>query len=466
MKFAILLRKICAIILSVQIRENARVKKSMKGKVTNMSLFKGPMREHLNGHKDLTEHKELIEVLPGKEVYVPIFAGAATNPKVLVKEGDKVSVGTKIAIFDERNVVPVFATVSGTVKGIQKMMHQSLKQVDHIVIENDELYTAEQSFGTIDWESATREELIEFMMNAGIIGCGGAGFPAYIKYKFAKDVEKLIINAVECEPFITSDYWLCEHECETMLVGIKAMKKMAQAKEALIAIKKSHPELIKIVREKIKGEENISVVEVPDVYPMGWERVLVHEITGRDYDRLPGEVGCVINNATTAYMFAKAMLTGEPIVSRVLTVSGDGVKNPVNARVRIGTRMSDVIAACGGYTGDNILLSVGGPMMGSTMTTDAVVVERQNNALTVQKNNLEEEMPCLRCGRCSDHCPSGLQPVRISQALKAKDIDRIGLLQIQSCIECGMCTYVCPSKIKVTESMRRAKRTFNAFNKK
>ena len=432
-----------------------------------MSLFKGPMRTHLNGHKDLTEHKELVEVKPGKSVYIPLYAGAATNPKVLVNEGDKVSVGTLIAVFDERNYVPIFSSVSGTVKSTEVRMHQSLKKLEHIVIENDEKYSSTQAFGTINWESATRAELIDFMMKSGMLGCGGAGFPTYIKYKFAKDIKTVVINAVECEPFITSDYYLTGHNFDLMLTGILAMKKMAEASEVIIAIKKTHPELIDFVNSKLKDVNGVKVVGVPDVYPMGWERTLVHELTGKDYDKLPSEIGIVVNNATTAFMFAKAMIQGEPIVSRILTISGDGVKNPVNASVRVGTMMSDVIEqAANGYSGDDILLSVGGPMMGATMTTDQVVVERQNNALTVQKNNIKDEIACLRCGRCSDYCPSGLQPVRIAQAFKSKDLDRVGILQINSCIECGMCTYVCPSKIAVTETMRRAKRAYNAFNQK
>ena len=436
----------------------------MKGKVNHMSLFRGPMREHLNGQKELTEHKDLVVVEPAKEVYIPIFAGAATNPKVLVSVGDKVSVGTKIAIFDERNVVPIFSSVSGVGKEIKKMPHQSLKQVDHIVIENDGLDTKEQAFGTIDWQKASREELIDFMMNAGIIGCGGAGFPSYIKYKFAKDVKLLLINAVECEPFITSDYYAAGHMFDLMLTGILAMKKMAMADEAGIAIKKSHPELIQYVKEQLKGVEGVKVLEVPDVYPMGWERTLVREVTGKDYDRLPGEVGVVVNNATTAYMFGKAMVQGQPIVSRILTISGDGVKNPVNAEVRIGTPMGDVInSVAGGYTAEDILLSVGGPMMGGTQVSDRVVVAPQNNALTVQINKPVKDVACLRCGRCSDHCPAGLQPVRIVQASNAKDIERVGKLSVQSCIECGMCTYICPSKLPVTENVRRAKRAYMTF---
>lgn len=430
-----------------------------------MSLFKGPMREHLNGQKELTEHKETV-VLKPSVVYIPVTAGYDPNPNILVNVGDKVKVGTKIAAFEARFVVPVFASVSGTVIAIEDRMHQSLRKVKHIVIESDGLFEKETGNPTIDWENASREELIEFMKNAGIIGCGGAGFPSYVKYAGAKDVKELIINAVECEPFITSDYKLVEENFEMMLMGVKAMKKMAQAPIAKIAIKKSHPELIELVNKKLQGVEGIVCTPVPDVYPMGWERTLIYEITGQRYDRLPGEVGVVLNNATTAYMFAKAMTTGEGIVARTLTVSGDGVKNPVNVTAPVGTLLKELVAAAGGYTAENILLSCGGPMMGGTVTTDEVSVERQSNAITVQINKPVKEVACLRCGRCSDHCPAGLQPVRIANVAKTKNMEALGKLEVMKCIECGMCTYICPSKIAVTENVRRAKRAYMASTKK
>ena len=171
-----------------------------------MSLFKGPMRQHIPGHKELSDHVDIMEVKAGSKVFIPLICGPSVNLEILVKEGDHVSIGTKVAQCNERNVVPIFASVSGTVAGTQKLMHSSLKPVEHLVIENDGLYERVRSFEPLDYKSADRTALIDFMMNAGIIGLGGAGFPAYIKYKFAKDVKKLIINAVECEPFITADY--------------------------------------------------------------------------------------------------------------------------------------------------------------------------------------------------------------------------------------------------------------------
>lgn len=423
-----------------------------------MSLFRGSMRTHINGHKELSEHADIITLVPEK-VAIPLYFGTEMNPQILVQPGDEVKAGTKIAQFNSRFVVPIYSSVSGKVETVEDRLHQSLKKVKHVVISNDKKYTKEEN-PVLDYKTATREELVDFMMNAGIVGCGGAGFPAYVKYKDVKGVENLIINAVECEPYITSDYKVMENDFDLVLTGIKAMKKMSDAKKVLIAIKKTHPELIQSVSEKLKNEEDIECISVPDVYPMGWERTLVYQLTKKRYDKLPLEVGCIVNNATTAYMFAKALTTGEPIVSRMLTVSGDAVKKPCNVIAPVGSSAHDVIEACGGYTTDDVVVCFGGPMMGTTITTDDVCVERQNNAITVLKKVAIDEVACLRCGSCSDHCPSGLQPVRIVQANKLKDMARLEKLDVSKCIECGMCTYVCPSKIAVTENVRRAKRAY------
>lgn len=424
-----------------------------------MSLFRGPMRAHLEGHKELTESKSVITIHP-QTVAIPLYAGADMNPEIFVEVGDEVKVGTKLAQFNSRFIVPIYSSVSGKVEAIEERLHQSLKKVKHIVISNDLQYT-EANLPTIHYQESSKEELVDFMMNAGIIGCGGAGFPTYVKYNNVQNIDKLIINAVECEPFITSDFKILESEFEVVLTGIKAMHKMCGAKEVYLAIKESHPELIQEVTKKLENEKDITCVSVPDVYPMGWERTLVYQLTKRRYDRLPGEVGCIVDNSTTAYWFAKAMLQGEPIMNRMLTVSGDGVKEPCNVVAPIGSSLHEVVEACGGYTSDDLIVCFGGPMMGSTVTSDLVSVDRQNNAITVLKKVKVDEVACLRCGSCSDHCPSGLQPVRIAQASKLKDMDRLSKLEVQKCIECGLCTYVCPSKIAVTENVRRAKRAYS-----
>ena len=191
---------------------------------------------------------------------------------------------------------------------------------------------------------------------------------------------------------------------------------------------------------------------------MGWERTLVRELIHKEYDKLPGEVGAVVNNASTAIAFGRALSKGMPITEKVLTVSGNAVKNPVNVRVPVGVPASEVIAACGGYTSEDVKLIAGGPMMGKTIVNDKFVIDRNMNALTVLENKPFDSVACLRCGKCSDHCPAGLQPVRIAQAVKTKDKKAMENLCAMDCIECGLCTYICPSRLNVTENVRTAKR--------
>ncbi len=428
-----------------------------------MSFIIGPMRTHIQGRKELTSNVEVSKMPVPETVLIPLVNGNMTA-EVFVQEGDKVKVGTQIGICKGNFEVPMFSSVSGIVKGIKKVMHASLKPVDHLEILNDGL-DEKELLPEIDYENSSVEELIEFTKNAGIIGCGGAGFPTYVKYKFAKDVDTLIINAVECEPYITADYKEMKHSISEFVVGVKVMLKMSSAKKAKIGIKKTKKEFISFVKDAIKDEVNIEVIEVPDVYPMGWERTLVYEITKKRYDRLPGEVGCIVNNATTAIALAQAILHRAPIIEKIVTVSGDGVVKPQNVLVRVGTTVADVIQYCGGYTSEEVRLIAGGPMMGKTIPNEGFVIAPANNALTVLIHREEESIPCLRCGKCTDHCPAALQPVRINQAEKEKNMNLLEKLSVSECVECGMCTYICPSRLDVTEGVRRAKR-YMALKKK
>jgi len=423
-----------------------------------MSIWIGAMQKHLEGHKGLTDHNDIVRVDAGKFVYIPLMSMFSTNIEVLVKEGDSVKVGTMIAKRNDHMTVPFFSSVSGKVVGKQTIMHAVLKPLEHLVIENDGLYEKEQPFSPIDFESATREELVDFMMNAGIVGCGGAGFPTYMKYKNPQNISTLIINAVECEPYITADYREISNNIDDLVLGVKAMLKLSTAKEAWIAIKSPKKELIAKVRAALVGVSGIVVKEVPDVYPMGWERTLVYQLLKKRYDRLPSEIGCIVNNATTAIAFAKAIRTGMPIVEKILTISGNGIKTPANVSVPVGVKTSEIVAKLGGYASEDVLLIAGGPMMGKTIPNDQFVVTPYGNAVTILKTEKIDSVACLRCGRCNDTCPAGLLPVRINNAEQAADLDTIVKLRADQCIECGLCTYVCPSKLDVAEGVRRAKR--------
>ena len=422
-----------------------------------MSLFLGPMRQHIPGKKELTEKSELLHLMPKKEVYIPLVAGRTLDFDILVQEGDTVSVGTKLAETKSGFYVPIYSSVSGTYKGIVKRMHNSLRPQNHMVIECDFKQTKVQSFAPLDWQSATRQECVDFVKNAGIVGLGGAGFPTYVKYMKPDGVDYVLINAVECEPYITADYRSVMDDAQDLVTGAKIMKKMAEAKTVYICIKESHPDLIEKVKSALNNAAGVEVYPVPDVYPMGWERVLVREVLHKEYGGLPAEAGAIIGNASSAIAIARAFEKGEAITQKNLTVSGECVKDPHNVCVPVGMPVSEIIEACGGYTQDTVRLISGGPMMGKTIVNDMFVVDRAMNALTVLPAANDDAIACLRCGKCSDHCPSGLQPV-ITAALKANDVDEMSKRGVMSCIECGMCTYICPSHIDVTENVRKAKR--------
>ena len=418
-----------------------------------MSLIFSKMSKHLAGHKDLTSNNDVIKVNDIDTVFIPLANGNSSNFDVFVKAGDHVKVGTKLGQRNDGLVVPVFSSVSGVVKAIETHKH-SLGEIDHVVIENDKKFENEQ-FDAFDWKTASREELVEFTKDKGIVGCGGAGFATYVKYQRPDGINKVIINAVECEPFITADYKEIDAYVEYLMTGALAMKKMSEAKEVVIAIKVGKKYLTDKMRAALP-DSSVTVVEVPDAYPMGWERTLVRHLEKKEYENLPAELGLVVNNSTTAISLAQALETGMPIVNKFVTVSGDALSKPTNVEVLVGTPVSELLQLTEVNT-DEVVLINGGPMMGSSMDNDEFVVTPYTNAITVMNEVQTNAIPCLRCGACSDYCPAGLQPVRIMQAYRAKDWDMVRELRADKCIECGLCSYVCPSKIEVSNEVKLAK---------
>lgn len=430
-----------------------------------MSLFLGSMKYHIPGKKELTENADVLKLMPKKDVYIPLIHGLTTDFDVFVSEGDTVKVGTKLAETKTGFKVPIFSSVSGTYKGMAKRMHNSLRPQQHMVIEIDGKQDQIQSFEPKDYTKLSRSECVDFVQSAGIVGLGGAGFPTYVKYGKSDGIDCVIINAVECEPYITADYRNIMDGAGDLVTGCLIMKKMADVDTVYICIKESHPDLIAKVQQAVSGQNGLIVRPVPDVYPMGWERVLVREVLHKEYENLPAEAGSIVGNASTAIAIARAFRLGEAIHHKVITISGEGIKTPHNVRVPVGMPVQEIIESCGGYTCDSVRLIAGGPMMGKTVINDQFVVDRAMNAITILEHVEDDAIACLRCGRCSDHCPSGLQPVRISMAVQANDVDEMIKRGAGSCIECGLCTYVCPSHIDVTENVRKAKRVI-ALKKK
>lgn len=417
-----------------------------------MAFLIGPMHKHMEGHKEATENNEVVKI-HCDEVAISMAIGShVCTPCVQV--GDKVQIGDLIGKRDDKLYVPVFSSVSGEVVAIEKRMSASLRPAEHIIIKNDHI-DKRKTFNSISLDSS-REEIIAYMKEIGLLGQGGAGFPSYLKYQTDK-CETLLINAIECEPYITADIRNIEMNMDSFKFGVKLLFKASNAKVCKIGIKETHKELIEELKLLFKDEKDIEVIACRDLYPMGWERTLTYELLHKRYQKLPIEVGAIVSNATTAITLAKTAEEKHYQYERIITVSGDNCKEPHNVICRIGTEIKYLFKACEGAIEDPAIIIMGGPMMGNSVTKDEVTITPISNAVNLFKVKEYEEFPCLRCGRCVEHCPSSLEPVTITEAYKFNDFDRLEQLHVNDCVGCGMCTYICPSKIEVTELVRRAK---------
>lgn len=432
-----------------------------------MGFFSGKSRIKVRGYKELTNAKPPMEFVKPKVIAVPLKHMGVEAFDVHVKIGDMVKIGTKIATRSDHFTVPLFSSVSGKVIGIEKRDHSTIKKTQHIIIENDFNDEKELLAEPIDdINHLTREFVNDAIKNFGIVGLGGAGFPTYVKYVFADNTNTVLLNGVECEPYITTDDLYMKQHPELLVQGLLLLMKAADADNGIIAIKEDKKELFQFLTDYRLGHYkgyNIKIVQVTDRYPVGWERVLIRNVCGLEYDRLPSEAGVVVNNTTTAISLANCIKTGMPMYERYVTFSGNGFKKPQNAKVRIGTVLADAIEAIGGYTDDvarKSRLVCGGPMMGASIVSDAVSINTANNAFLCFTNERETQVACLCCGRCIEHCPSNLQPVQISRFSQEKDFDTLKKLAVNKCIGCGTCSYICPSNIDVTEAVTRAKQLY------
>ena len=423
-----------------------------------MGIFSSRGRKHLDGHKDLTHHDDFIDLSNSvSNVYISTISPNLKNIEILVKEGDKVKVGTRIGTRTDF-YVPIYSPVSGVVKGLEMRFDANAgRPANHVVIDNDFKYAKEENVLNKVTLESSQEEIFAAIKEAGLVGLGGAGFPTYVKYNNPKGINSLLVNAVECEPYLTTDYHEIKRDTEYLLKGAQLLVKALGASEAVIAFKVNKEDMKAKILELLPKYEGIRIVEVPDVYPMGWERTLIKEVFKKEYKGLPSEVGVVVNNAQTVIALGHALLDGNTLSKRLVTVSGNGVANPNNVMCPIGTPAKEIIAACGGYVGEEINLIPGGPMCGKAVVKEDFAIAPQNGALTVLQHVKVQSQACLRCGECTMHCPAGLQPVEIQIAVKKGDVDRMLALEAKSCVECGMCSYICPSHIDVTENMRKAK---------
>lgn len=394
-----------------------------------MAGYKLPHHKHMSMN-------ELKSFLKPKDIYLE-----QGDSKLLV--GDYVykyqTIGHK-----ERFNVPIISSVSGTVVDIKD---------GYIKIKNDLLEKTEKEIINRDVSKIKKEEFLDIIEKAGIIGMGGAGFPTHMKYKTDKNIELLIVNAVECEPYITADYSIMNEKCNELLEGINNIIRINKINNAILAIKKTNVEVIKKFKEIIDKYPKIELRIVRDIYPMGWERTLIKEVTKKEYNILPIELGIVVNNISTIFAINNALKHDIPLVERIVTITGENVKNPGNVMVKIGTSVNEILKFMGGILDDSVLIS-GGPMMGVEINKTDYIKPQMNCILVLPKPKEENIINCLRCGKCVSACPANLAPVLIKEC---SDKEELIKLQVNKCISCGLCSYICPSRIDLRNIVNEKK---------
>jgi len=397
-------------------------------------------------------------------VVIPLqqHVGAPCQP--LVKVGELVKMGQKIGEAKAFVSAPVHASVSGKVKAIGLVDGTLGKKTMAITIENDYQDTPDESIlGQRNLDNMTPDDIRNMVREAGIVGLGGAGFPTSVKLSPPADkkIEMLIMNGVECEPYLTCDQRVIIEETDTMILGIRAMMKALGVNHAYIGIKITMEGAIEALHEKILNEKGIDVVPLVPKYPQGEERQLIYAVTGREVPSggLPHDVGVVVANVATAWAIGRTLQTGMPLIERIMTVGG-AVQNPGNFTVRVGTKIEDMMMAVGGYSGTPGSIIVGGPLTGFAQFHTNIPLTKQNNGfvvLTKEQAEPGEMTDCIHCGLCVQACPCRLVPHQLSKYAKNGDTAGLEQFNILDCRECSSCAYVCPAKIPLLHYMRVGK---------
>ncbi len=438
-----------------------------------------PFRTHGGAsvpHYKNTADMESVVMPPPAQVIIPMqqHVGAPCVP--CVKVGDTVTVGQKIADSDRPVSAQIHASVSGKVSKITKIQLPGGQMVDAVVIDSDGEMRPCETIAPPKCNSL--EELLAAVRESGLVGLGGAGFPAAVKLKVpaGKKIDTIIVNCAECEPFITADYREAMENSWDVLSGVYALWEMLGVDRVLIAVENNKPEAIRILTDIAESdtrdpEDHVRVLTLKSRYPQGAEKVLVQACTGRKIPQggLPADVGCRVINITSVSFSSRYLKTGIPLVTKRITVDGSAVTNAKNVIVPIGTPIRDVIAFCGGYSCTPGKLLMGGPMMGMSLVDDSLPVLKQNNAILAFSQEdavLPEPTECIRCGRCVSACPMKLMPTSIAHMVKIKNVEELQALNVMTCMECGSCAYVCPARLQLVQSMRLGKGMVRAASAK
>ena len=442
--------------------------------VKSQFKFKGGI--HPDYNKELAKDKAIVEMPCPAELVISMSQHLGAPAKCLVKAGDYVVKGQLIGEKNGFISVPVHASASGLVKTVEPRLGAAGGTAPAVVLDTTapvpaDLPTPNYQLPALDWRSATREELLKRVEEAGICGMGGAGFPTAVKLNPPpnKRCEYLILNGAECEPYLTADCRLMMERADRIRIGVEIMRKVLGGPAVRIAVEANKPEAIAALEKAFADiEGNVEIVVLPVLYPQGSEKHQIYATVGRvvpEPPALPIDVGCVVENVGTVAAIADAVEKGKILLSRVTTISGDAVAEPKNVEAPLGTKYADLVAFCGGTKEPPAKVLSGGTMMGFAVSTLAIgTTKTTSGLLLLSKQRVVQytSQACINCGRCVRACPMNLNPAEISKAVEANDIKDAEDAHVMTCIECGACSFECPAHRAITQHCRRAKASIRA----
>ncbi|MBQ8946961.1 MAG: electron transport complex subunit RsxC [Lachnospiraceae bacterium] len=423
--------------------------------------------------KDLSKDKPIRDYLPKGELVYPMSQHIGAPAKPIVKKGDHVLRGQMIAEAGGFVSAPIYSSVSGTVKSIEPRRVVTGDLIESIIIENDNEYKEVEYPDAKPLDEMSVEEIIACVRDAGVVGMGGAGFPTHVKLspKEPDKIDYVIVNGAECEPYLTSDYRRMLEEPEKVVGGLRCILKLFDNAKGIIAIEDNKKDCISLIRSLVADDHKISVKELKTKYPQGAERQLIYASTGRaiNSDMLPADAGCIVDNIDTVVAIYHGVMERRPLMERIVTVTGDAIKDPCNFRVHIGTNYHELIDEAGGFIAEPVKIVSGGPMMGfgifdldlpTTKTASALL------ALTYDDVSAMESSACINCGRCVEVCPGRVMPKLLAECAEHYDEERFVSLGGMECCECGCCSFTCPAKRPLTQSIKSMRKIILGKRKK
>lgn len=436
-----------------------------------ISTFKGGV--HPYDGKDLAKDQPIRRIKPKEILVYPLsqHIGAPASPIVAV--GDTVLRGQKIAEAGGFVSAPVFASVSGTVKAIEPRHVATGDLVNSIIIENDGEMKETDFHGVEDVASLSKEQIIEKVKEAGVVGMGGAGFPTHVKLspKEPDKIEFIIANCAECEPYLTADYRRMLENPEELIGGMKIVLRLFDHAKGILGVEDNKPDCIQKLKELTKDEERIEVMPLKTKYPQGGERQLIYATTGRAINSkmLPADAGCIVDNVETLVAINHAVKEGKPVMDRIFTVTGDAVTNPGNFEYCIGMSYAEILEEAGGFKEDPEKMISGGPMMGfAVFSLEIPTTKTSSSLLCFKKDDVSasEVTACINCGRCVSVCPEQIVPSRLAKMSQFHDSESFEKWNGMECIECGSCSYICPAKRPLAQYIKTMKKQILAERRK